>query len=46
MVELNSGVALRRTVDTADEADWINLLIASERVSEWLDVLRRGRLEQ
>ena len=35
-----------KTVSAADEADWINLLIASERVSEWLDILKRGRLEQ
>lgn len=34
------------TVSAADEADWINLLIASERVSELLDTLRRGQVEQ
>ena len=35
-----------KTVNAADEADWINLLIASERVSEWLDTIRQGHVEQ
>lgn len=33
-------------VQAADEGDWIELLIASERVSGWLTLLKRGSVDQ
>ena len=30
----------------ADEEDWLELLVASERISTWLDIVKSGNLQQ
>ena len=34
------------TVRIADEEDWLELLIASERIAEWLDAIQSGTQQQ
>ena len=34
------------TVRIADEEDWLELLIASERIAKWLDAIKSGTQQQ